>query len=90
MKGRPPTGRVRISKARIRDLTKLEDVLPLKRVADVLGVDVRTVYRWCRFQDAPHIEMGSWKYKYKKWSVKRDEFIKWLVETGRHRPRKEY
>lgn len=86
-RGRPRWGVVRISRKRIEELP---DEGNLNQYANVLGVSPGTVYRWATDHGMPRIYEYTAGMINAKWTVKKDEFVKWAIETGRYKVRPEY
>lgn len=86
MMGRPHSGRVKISQERINALPEEGSI---QQFAVALGVSYETIRRvWMSCPTFPAKRERVTKYDH--YRLKRDPVVRWLIETGRHTPRKEY
>lgn len=86
-RGRPRWGVVRLSRRRIEELP---DEGNLNQYANVLGVSTGTVWKWAAEKGMPRVYEYTAGTINAKWTVKKDLFVKWAIETGRYKVRPEY
>lgn len=79
-RGAPRWGLLHVSPARFREIPV---ECGAQRLSDVLGVRVQTIYRWCSDGLPCAVIEG-------RASFAREGVQQWLLDTGRHRPRREY